>query len=265
MDDQDTIEVDEDAIKPLEAGPKRPLLYAFQYLALPEATFQNHPDLIRELGGTRSRLPLLHFWAKAHVRCLETGLIDPRRPETDADRDRELELFERITVHPYQRDGYTAHVVTMPPPESMPEAYFTALVFKDDEPKEYMQASPSSRYFTLEKSHAQPPVLCECRRDGSRRNYGEGPPLDRDAFAAAVFERIKATQTGSNRVLLDGSCAMVMLSAPRSSKDYHLVSVEFEDGTRLSEAKVYRQCELELPPEFVGKTISRFAINALQP
>ena len=129
-----------------------------------------------------------------------------------------------MAVHPHKRNGYTALVVTMPVPESPPEAHFVAIVRKDDESKEHRRESPSTRYFTLEKSHTPLPVLCECRRDGSRRNYGEGPAPDIGAFVEAVFERVAAREAGSNRVLLGGEYAAVMMFAPRSSTDYHLLS-----------------------------------------
>jgi hypothetical protein len=248
-----------------EKRPERPLLYMFQYVALPEAAFQNHPELIRELQGERSGIPLWHFRSKAHMCCILAGLIDPCHEQTDAEVEREMKMFESVAVHPHKSNGYTAHVVTMPIPEFLPEAHFVAIVHKDDEPKEHGRESPSTRYFTLEKSRTPLPVMCECRRDGSRRNYGEGPAPDMRAFVDAVFERVAAGEPGSNRVLLEGGCAGVMMFAPRSSTDYHLVCVEFEDGTRVSDAKVYRMCELELPPPFIGKKIRRLAINARQP
>lgn len=246
-------------------GRPRPLLYMFQYVVLREAAFQNHPELIRELEGKRSMLPLLHFQSKAHLRCIEAGLIDPYQQETDAGMEAESKLFEAVAVHPHKRNGYTAHVVSMPQPESPLEAHFVAIVHKDDEPKRYRQASPSTRYFTLEKSLTALPLLCEHRPDGSRTNYGERPSPDMGDFVGAVFERVHASKTGSNRILLEEGYAAVMMFAPRSSTDYHLVCVEFEDGTRLSDARVYRMCELELPPQFIGKKILRLALNASQP
>src|SRR5262245_17951847 len=57
-----------------QEGPKRPLLYTFQHVALREAAFENHPELIRELAGDPSPLPLFHFRSKAKLRCLEAGL-----------------------------------------------------------------------------------------------------------------------------------------------------------------------------------------------
>jgi hypothetical protein len=117
----------------------------------------------------------------------------------------------------------------------------------------------------LEKSLGPAPVFCECLRDGKRRNYGAGPAPDMAQFVKAVFERVNAAQPGSNRVLLEGGCLGVMLFAPRSSKDYHLVCVGFEDGTQLKDAKVYHRNELELPPAFRGKKIETLSINSQQP
>lgn len=249
--------------EPTEAAataPNRPLLYVFQFVALPEAAFQNHPELIREFEGERSFMPLLHFRSKALVRCIGAGLVPEGHEENDAAMAADQELFETVAVHPYKRNGYTVHVVSMPTPEFVPEAHFAAIAYKDDEPKQYGSPSPSTRYFTLEKSETRLPLLCEVRADGSRKNYGEGPAPDMEAFVEAVFERL-----GSNRVLLDSDCAMVMMFAPPSSTDYHLVNIEFEDGTRLEDAKVFRMCELELPPEFIGREIKGFGVNAHQP
>jgi hypothetical protein len=164
--------------------PGRPVLYAFQHVTLPEAAFQNHPELIRELAGGRPLGgPLVRFQGKAHIRCAAAGLIDGTDDEAD--------LFEPVAIHPRKRSGFTAYVVTMPVPESSPEAHFVAIVHKDDEAHEYMRESPSTRYFTLEKSDiSDRPMLCEWRRDGSHANHGEGPAPNLEAFAHAVFERV---------------------------------------------------------------------------
>lgn len=256
----------DDETRDAEQGPKRPVLYMFQYVALPEAAFENHPELIRafEEEGS-SPMPLLHFQSKAHLECVHAGWIDPDQWQTEAGIQRDLELFKTVSVHPHKRNGYTAYVVKMPVPESLPEAHFVAIVYKDDEPKVHGSESPSTRYFTLEKSHTPLPVLCECMRDGSRRNYGEGPAPEISDFVEAVFARVFAGTRGSNRVRLEGGCAALMMFAPRSTTDYHLVSVEFEDGTRVTDAKVYDRSELQLPPQFVGKKIKSLAINARQP
>lgn len=177
------------AMEAVKAGPKRPLLYAFQHVVLREAAFENHPELLRELEGEGSPLPLLHFRSKAFLRLAENGLVDPCQ-ETDADA--EAELFKPVAVHPHKRGAYTAHVVTMPAPESPPEAHFVAIVHKDDEPKKHGIASRSTRYFTLESSNTPLPVLCEWREDGSHLNYGEGPAPEMAAFVEAVFGHLSA-------------------------------------------------------------------------
>ncbi len=175
--------------------PKRPLLYLFQHVALREAAFENHPELIRELAEPPSHLPLLHFWSRASLQCERAGpFADDPSGEDDAALTAEREWLDAVRIHPYARDGYTAHIVTLPAPEASPEAYFVAIVHKDDEPHEYRRESPSTRYFTLEQADlpAARPLLCEWLRDGSRENYGEGPVPTREAFAAAVFERVLA-------------------------------------------------------------------------
>jgi len=179
-------------------GPTRPLLYAFQHVALREAAFENHPELIRELAEGPSTLPLLHFRSKALIRCMEAGLIDADPGEDDAAAlEAENELFSPVAVHPRRQAGYTAHIVAMPAPETCPEAYFVAIVHKDDEAHEYMRDSPATRYFTLEKADGPGrPLVCEWRRDGSRGNYGEGPAANIDAFVQAVFDRVAADVGG---------------------------------------------------------------------
>jgi hypothetical protein len=174
-------------------GPKRPLLYMFQHVALREAAFENHPELIRELAGEPSPLPLLHSRSRARLRCLQAGFLDVDHMDDDAEMEAEEELFSAVKVHPHRRGGHTAYVVTMPVPEASPEAHFVAIVHRDAEPHDYMQESPSTRYFTLEKTDGSDrPLLCEWRRDGSHMNYGEGPAPELGAFLDAVFDRVSA-------------------------------------------------------------------------
>jgi hypothetical protein len=174
-----------------QQGPKRPLLYMFQHVALREAAFENHSELIHELAGEASLVPLLHFWTKALYRCMKVGIIDI--DQDDLALHAEQELFGAVAIHARKKVGFTAYVVSMPTPESAAEAHFATIVHKDDEPHEYMQASPSTRYLTLEKAdNSDHTLLCEWQRDGSRQNYGDGPAPELEAFAEAVFERVVA-------------------------------------------------------------------------
>lgn len=170
--------------------PARPLLYMFQHVALREAAFENHPELTRDLADGPGVLPLLHFRSRARLLCERAGL--PCADEMDdAAMEAEDALFDAVAIHRRRRGGHTAHVVAMPAPESSPEAHLVAIVHRDDEPRDHMRESPSTRYFTLETAHpGDRPLLCEWRRDGTHVNYGEGPEPEIGAFVDAVFGRV---------------------------------------------------------------------------
>lgn len=139
------------AIESEEDGPKRPVLYMLQFNVLPEAAFQNHPELLHELSGKGSIMPLSYFRATAYMRCIETGWISPEGHSEEAYLKSEVEMFKALTTHQYQCNGMTVHVLTMPTPETPPEAHFIAIVHRDGEPKNHGSPAPSTRYFTLEK------------------------------------------------------------------------------------------------------------------
>jgi hypothetical protein len=171
-------------------GPRRPVLYAFQHRALRDAAFENHPELIRELAEPSRYCLLSHSRTRARIWCEDAGLVSDDELDDDAALEAEEKLFESVAIHPRKRDGFTAYVVTMPPPEFCPEAHLVAIVHKDAEPHVYPKPSPSTRYFTLEKADGSVrPLLCEWGRDGSRKNYGPGPVPEVDAFAAEVLNR----------------------------------------------------------------------------
>ena len=174
--------------QPLEEK-RATLLYMLQQVTLPDAAFLNHPELIRQLNRESSIQSLLHMGSKALVQCVRIGLIEG---EDDGDENIQvlIGITNQITIQPHKRNGYTLYVVTMPKPVKMPEAHFAAIVHKDDEAKEYMHESPSTRYFTLEKSCSPLPMLCEVKRNRAHNNYGEGPAPEMAAFVDAVFDRV---------------------------------------------------------------------------
>ena len=179
------------AARQAQAGPPRPVLYLFQFVALPEEAFQNHPELIRELeNGPVALMTLLHARSMATIRCAQAGGMPSPHMITEEDVQAQNQLFRTLSVQAHKSNGYTAHVVTMPAPQSPPEAYFAAIVFKDDEPKVYRQASPSTRYFTLEMSLGGMTILGESLRGGARRNFGPVPAPDPKTFVQAVFEQM---------------------------------------------------------------------------
>jgi len=70
-DDLKSFEQMAEAMEAARKGPKRPLLYMFQQVVLPEVAFQNHPELIRELEGEKSWMPFrcsAHNWIRATTR-----------------------------------------------------------------------------------------------------------------------------------------------------------------------------------------------------
>ncbi len=91
-----------------------------------------------------------------------------------------------------------------------------------------------------------------------------GNPCAR-ACALIVNEAAKApSNRPSNRIPL-GNHAAVMVFAPWSSQSYHLVCVEFEDGTALKDAKVFDLSELEVPESCLNKKIAKLSVNLRQP
>ena len=171
----------------------------FQHVALRDAAFENHPQLIRELADPDPTLPLLHFRSKALMECIRAGYqhIDPMNEEALLGAmESKKDLFKGVAIHPHRQGGHTVYVISMPAPESPPEAHFVAIVHRDGEPKEYMEPSPSTRYFTLEASDLGLPLFCEWRRDGTRRNHGLGLVPVMTVFVEAVFARVAACQNG---------------------------------------------------------------------
>jgi len=167
------------------------LLYTLQFDVLPKAAFQNHPELIRELQEPGNRVNLLHFRSKTLVRCGEgTGPIDKMMNDIDA--------FGDLKIETYRQNGHSLYLITMPEP-TPPCAYFVAVVFRDDEPRSFGLASPSTRYFTLENGVGGKVFLCECKRDLSHRNLCL-LPRDRQAFVEAIFQRLFGNGGNMNEV-----------------------------------------------------------------
>ena len=189
----------EEMVRMMSGGLTRPVLTTFQSVTLPAEVFQNQPELLRELENKSGAMVSLgHARVMAMIRCVQAGGMPSPHTITEEDVQAQNELFRTLSVQAHRANGYTAHVVTMPAPQSPPEAYYAAIVFKDDEPKVYQQPSPSTRYFTLEKSLGDMRFFCEYRPDGSRRNLGELAVLDQNAFVRTVFERIaRAARSGT--------------------------------------------------------------------
>lgn len=185
------------AMERVEQGPKRPLLYLFQHVALPQAAFENHPELLRGLSGKKDLFPLHHIWSKARARGELTGLISESEDslEDEAQFAKDEELYRAVSIHPRQVDGWSIFVIVMPAPERAPEAYYAAIVYREHEPREPMQPSASTRYFTLERADiVDRTMFCEWTKNGSHLNFGEGPTPTVDGFVQVVTERIRSVK-----------------------------------------------------------------------
>ena len=186
LDDPLSDQLDAELEAALSGGPHRPLLYALQYIALPAAAFGNHPELLADLE-VWSDLPLAHFWSKALIDCVGAGWMPPESLDSPATRALVVEWAASMRINLHRRIGHTLHAITMPAPERSPEAYVVGILHKDDEPRRAGEASPSTRYFTLESSDGSRPFLCELARDGSHRNFGPADIANPTAFVDAVF------------------------------------------------------------------------------
>jgi hypothetical protein len=176
-------------------GPERPLVYSFEHHTLRREVFENHPELLEDLAGDRGDRQFWHAITNAEILCEQNGFVgqapadegDPDEGPLDAER----RLLERVSIRANRRAGYTVYVLTLPEPKFSPEAHFAAIVHRDGESHEYMTPSPSTRYFTLEKSGESPQaLLCEWDAAGSHLNTGTSLAPDQASFTEWVFARI---------------------------------------------------------------------------
>ena len=95
-----------------------------------------------------------------------------------------IHFMRQISFETIRRDGYTIHLMGMPPPEHPPEAYFVAFVYKDGEPLVEGTPAPSTRYIVLEKTAMKGRVyaLGEWDAAGNHKTHGFGnaEPTARD-------------------------------------------------------------------------------------
>jgi len=181
--------------KGINGAPKRPLVYCFQHVALPEAVFENHPELIQELFGEGKCCDdhLLHFWSKSDFICMKSGWLLEYENEEDEERadNEEMEWREKVKLNFVNKQGFSFFIYEMPEPKFPTEAYCVAICYKDDEEKEYMQPSIGSRYFVLEKDgHKEKAFVCEWTREHEHINYGEMDFPSIETFSEIVMKKV---------------------------------------------------------------------------
>lgn len=155
--------------------------YVFAHRLLPRMTFALSPKL--ELSRLAADLSLFRgIWAEVGS-MVDEALSDDGLAATVA-ADGELSVL----------------VLTCPPAEVAAEAIMVAIV---RQPVRRLWVFPGMqlRYFTLELGLAftdelqlagHRTVLCEWTQKGTHLNYGDGPPAEVGAFAAAVFGQCRS-------------------------------------------------------------------------
>lgn len=98
------------------------------------------------------------------------------------------DIVDHIVIHPPELflDGdcrVHSVIIEMPPPRRDTECYFMAVTFKDP---------GTPYYFTLERNRAaaNSTMFCSWDSQGSHLNHGEGPPPDKESFAACIARQL---------------------------------------------------------------------------
>lgn len=166
----------------------RPLVYAFAHQALPEALFQNHPELEKVFQSeSPSSMDLIHYLSKAVVACIGNGTLSHSMSQSDELFDYQIRLMDEVEIKTAETSDCDIRLVRMPKPRAASEAVFAALVRRKGQPHEYMTPSIGSRYITQELSQpSDRAMLCEWDDRGSHSNYGSSPMLSMNQFQERV-------------------------------------------------------------------------------
>lgn len=152
--------------------PARPLLYYFEHVSLRDAALRYDQDIQRLIAQPRQAgEPITRLFGKATLYAAKVPTFKSDEVFNDMNR-----FMRQISFETIRRDGYTIHLMGMPPPEHPPEAYFVAFVYKDGEPLVEGTAAPSTRYITLEKTPVagRAFALGEWDANGNHKTHGFG-------------------------------------------------------------------------------------------
>lgn len=161
------------------ATQARPIVYLFQHKTIPAALFEEHPELMAEIAGEETIMPLLHFWSKAQFLAERNGFVS----FDDIDND-DFSPFADIKQSVFEQNKQRLYVYSMPKPLASPECYFIALALNKEENKKH--------YFTLEKPETgDGGFFCEWTKDEQHLNYGIVANSDVESFVNACFEALQ--------------------------------------------------------------------------
>ena len=181
-------DVPEEAVALSEDTSHR-VLYFFQHFALRDAAFQFDRNVQELIDNPRQAgRPIARLFGRA---CLRAA--DPDYCGTPEAVDGARDFMRQIGFNTVQYGGYTIHLMSMPPPQYPPEAYFIAIVYKDGESLVEGAPAPSTRYITFERTAGGGHIyaLGEWTVDGNHETYsfGDTEPTAR-GFIANVYAMI---------------------------------------------------------------------------
>ena len=152
--------------------PTRPVLYFFEHYSLRESAFNYDRDIQALIANPRqSGKPVGRIFAKAVMRAAVLPNFNKETVLEDMQK-----FMQKIGFDTTRQGGFTIHLMRMPPPEFPNEAYFIAIVYKDDEPLVEGKPAPSTRYFTFEKTHVEGRAFAfgEWNANGQYKTHGFG-------------------------------------------------------------------------------------------
>lgn len=143
--------------------------YVFAHRALPSLLFTKKEALLRAFEN-RGQSFVEDLWAAVQKTTSENGT---------APRDKEGLVYSKERV-----ENATVHLVKLPRPSGLAEAFFTAVIEKDGKAK----------YFTLELTTERAgcpfqTILGEWQENGQHSNYGCGPKVDKQEFIKEIIAR----------------------------------------------------------------------------
>ena len=156
----------------------RPIDYLFQHKTLPQALFEEHPELLTEFTEDDTVMPLLHFWSKAQFLAEKHGFVS----FDDIDND-DFSPFNEIKQSVFQQEKQHLHVFSMPSPIASPECYFIAMALH--------KTTAEKRYFALEMPEkGDGGFFCEWTDEEQHINYGILANKNIESFVNACFEAL---------------------------------------------------------------------------
>jgi hypothetical protein len=153
--------------------------YVFAHVVLRQLAFERPLEVVGTLHTDDGPKFLQALWADVAAQVRAGG--------QPADIDGSDLAFGGVRV-----GDFPCAVIRMPSPMAPTECYYVAIVLhvKLDGSDQPLKGQPEVSYFTLERGvtmdGGERTVLCGWDAAGTHLNYGDGPPPDPDAFAAAL-------------------------------------------------------------------------------